>query len=334
MSRFSRRRLLACALGAAGICSVGFAARPRRGGSQVVKREGRALGTSISLTVIHSDHQLAHRAAEAALAEVQLVDRLMSLYRPDSQLCRLNANGRLDSPHPYLVSVLHQAQQVSARSNGAFDVTVQPLWELYSAARRTGSLPDGRRLEAAVRKVNWRDVEVASHRIRLRGHSTAVTLNGIAQGFAADRALAALERHGIHDALLDTGEIGSLGRPASARPWSIGIQHPRYPDAYLAVAALEGRCLSTSADYATSFSADHRDNHLFDPRTGRSPTVLASVSVVAPTATEADALSTAAYVLEPEDGLHLVESTPGAEVLMVFKDGRTLASAGFPAPVS
>ncbi len=334
MSRFTRRRFLACAVGAAGICSVGFAARPRRGGSQVVKREGQALGTSISLTVIHPDHQLAQRAAEAALAEVQLIDRLMSLYHPDSQLYRLNASGRLDNPHPYLVSALRQAQQVSSRSNGAFDVTVQPLWELHSAARRTGSLPDSNRLEAAVRKVNWRNVEVASHRIRLRGHGTAVTLNGIAQGFAADRALLVLEQLGIHDALLDTGEIGSLGRRESARPWSIGIQHPRYPEAYLAVATLEGRCLSTSADYATSFSADHRDNHLFDPRTGRSPTALASVSVVARTATEADALSTAAFVLQPEDGLHLIQSTPGADVLMVFKDGHTLASAGFPAPVS
>jgi thiamine biosynthesis lipoprotein len=93
---------------------------------------------------------------------------------------------------------------------------------------------------------------------------------------------------------------------------------------------LKGRCLSTSGDYATSFSADHRHHHLFDPRTGRSPQGFSSVSIAATTALEADALSTAVFVLEPEKGLELVRATPGADALLVFKDGRTLATQGFP----
>jgi thiamine biosynthesis lipoprotein len=140
----------------------------------------------------------------------------------------------------------------------------------------------------------------------------------------------ALRKQGIRHALVDTGEIGTLGGKADEAPWSVGIQHPRRPDAYVALAKLRGRCLATSGDYASSFSPDHAQNHLFDPRTGRSPGELASVSVAARTATEADAVSTAVFVLGVGRGLKLIHDTREADALLVLKDGRTLATAGFP----
>ena len=158
-----------------------------------------------------------------------------------------------------------------------------------------------------------------------------MTLNGIAQGFAADRAMAALRRHGIGHALVDAGEIGTLGGRDASEPWKVGIQHPRRQDAYIEIAKLDGRCLSTSGDYATSFDEDHRDHHIFDPHTGRSPAAFSSVTIAAPTATQADALSTAVFVLGPERGLDLVRSSPSVDALLVLKDGRTLATDGFPA---
>jgi thiamine biosynthesis lipoprotein len=104
------------------------------------------------------------------------------LYRPDSQLCRLNHDGVLERPHPDLVKVLRSAVDWSRLTDGAFDPTVQPLWNLYSK----GGLPDSERLQAVRRFVDWKQVEVGAHRIRL-GTGQSVTLNGIAQGFAADR---------------------------------------------------------------------------------------------------------------------------------------------------
>ena len=115
---------------------------------------------------------------------------------------------------------------------------------------------------------------------------------------------------------------GHHGRPA--------FQHPRVEDAYVSLTPLDGRCLATSGDYATSFTPDRRDNHLFDPRTGRSPTELASVSVLASSGLLADGLSTAVFVLGLERGLRLIDSTPHADALLVLKDGRTLATPGFP----
>lgn len=330
----NRRRFLRLALGAGASLTLGGAwlagtSRRHNSGWQKVERSSRALGTNVSLTALHEHRETAQAALDAAFAELELVEEVLSLYRPNSQLCRLNREQALENPHPYLTAVLKQSQQLAQRSGGAFDITVQPLWALYAAAHKAGRLPDAEELRAARAKVDWRRLEVSSGRIRL-DPDMAVTLNGIAQGFAADRALAALRRHGIEHALVDAGELGAVGDKPSGDPWTVGIQHPRVDDAYVWVAKLDGRCLATSGDYATSFTADRRDNHIFDPRTGRSPTEFASVSVLAKTGLLADGLSTTLFVLGLEQGVELIEATPGADALFVLKDGRTLATHGFP----
>jgi len=329
MPGMNRRRFLW--LGASGAAACGLACGRFAGRLTPATCQSQAFGTAVSVTALHADAQIARRAADAALAEIRLVDELMSLYRPDSQLGRLNREGRLVGPHRYLVEILEAAARVARQSQGAFDVTVQPLWDLYAAARRDNTVPALADVAHAVRHVDWRRVEVRPDRVELQGDQMAVTLNGIAQGFAADRALDALRRHGVQQALVQSGEVGTLGGKSDADDWQVGIQHPRQPEGYLGVAALRGRCLATSGDYATAFSPDYSRHHLFDPHTGQCPTQLSSVSVAAPTATEADALSTAVFVMGAEGGLRLARSRPGVDVLLVFRDGRTLATADFPA---
>jgi len=289
-----------------------------------------AMGCEVSLTVFHDDPVLAQRAVTAALEEIRRIEGLASIYQPHSQLSELNRRGRLDRPDADLVELLRAAQDMAQQTSGAFDVTVQPLWDLYAAAAKTGGVPDAAALAAATRTVDWRRLEVAPQAVRLGGPGMAVTLNGIAQGFAADRAMAVLQGHGIRHALASAGEIAARGGKPDGTPWTVGVQHPRQADAYVELVQLQGRCLSTSGDYATTFTADHRLHHVFDPQSGRSPGHFASVSVVAPSATQADALSTAVFVLGPEKGLGLIRATAGADVLMVFKDGRVRATEGFP----
>ena len=166
--------------------------------------------------------------------------------------------------------------------------------------------------------------------MRLARPGMAVTLNGIAQGYATDRVLAVLEAHGIRRALVDVGELGCVGDKVGGGPWTAGIQHPRQADAYVAVARMDGRCLATSGDYATAFDEGRSSHHIFDPSTGRSPAEFSSVSVVAATATEADALSTAVFVLGLERGARLVAEIRRADALFVLKDGSVRATAGFP----
>jgi thiamine biosynthesis lipoprotein len=315
----NRRRFLCVAL-AAGAVSRGF---PRRASDYAVTRKAWALGSDVSMTVLGLPAHRAERALEAAFDELATVERVMSLYRPDSQLCRLNRDRWLDEPHPYLVEVLNVAAQTARQSDGAFDVTVQPLWQRFAECHQQNRLPSDEEVAVARACVDWRAVEVSRDRVRLRAPATAITLNGIAQGFAADRAIAALKRHGVRQALVNTGEIGSLGRKTNGGDWTVGIQHPREPDAFVALAALDGRSLATSGDYETTFSTDFSTNHIFDPRTGQSPSELASVSIVAPTAMQADALSTAAMVLGPQRTLALIESLSNVDALLVLKKTAT-----------
>jgi len=127
---------------------------------------------------------------------------------------------------------------------------VQPLWELYATAKRAGRVPEPDELETARRKVNWRKLTVTPDLIKLEEPGMAVTLNALAQGFAVDRVLAALRSHSIQHALVNTGEIGAIGRKETGEPWTVGIQHPRQPDAYVALASLVDCCMATSGDYA------------------------------------------------------------------------------------
>jgi thiamine biosynthesis lipoprotein len=218
---------------------------------QTVTRTSRALGAEVAMTALHQDRRTAAAAVDAAFAELELVEELMSIYRPQSQLSRLNRDGVLDSPHPYIVAVLRYAQDLAERTEGAFDVTVQPLWSVYRHAARRGELPQERELAAARAMVGWRRLSVTAERLTLEG-GAQITLNGIAQGFAADCALRALRSLGVEHALVDTGELGALGRKANGEKWTVGIQHPRVPDAYISLAQLQRRFLGRLCNHVQS----------------------------------------------------------------------------------
>jgi len=329
-----RRRFL-CAAGAAFgsvvLSRLGADLLAAKQGLAIARREGVALGSTVSMTALHANQATAKAAIEEGFAALEEVESVMSIYRASSQVSRLNRTGILRDPHPDLVAVLGEAQRLSKQTDGAFDITVQPLWSLFNQAKKQDRTPLLAETQAAQSKIDWRRVEIDSKAVRLREKGTQITLNGIAQGFAADKACAAIRQRGVEHALIDTGEIGTLGDNANTNaPWTIGIQHPRVQDAYISLAKLAARRLATSGDYATTFSDDFSSHHLFDPRTGRSAASLCSVTITADTALQADALSTAVFVLGPEAGAKLIESTPGADGLLVLKTGRVLKTAGFP----
>lgn len=331
MNLTRRRFCLSLALGAGGAACYGLS-RLGSGRHELASfsHASTALGTKVEITALHSSQVRAAEGVQAAFAELELVEEVMSLYRPDSQLCRLNREGMLRQPHPYLVEVLTAAQELAEKSGGKFDVTIQPLWKLHESAARQGRTPSTVEIVAAVELVDWRKLEVSTNLVRLNRPGMAVTLNGIAQGYAADRAKAAMQRHGVEHALINTGELTSLGSKSSGQPWRVGIQHPRVDDAYIALADLDGRCLATSGDYATTFGNDRERHHILDPDTGASSAGFASVSIAAPSGLLADGLSTAAFVLGPAEGERLVKQTPGTDLLGVLQNGRLLRTVGFP----
>ncbi|MFA9217609.1 MAG: FAD:protein FMN transferase [Sphingomonadaceae bacterium] len=147
-----RRTFVGASLGA--MAATAVCAWPS--GSRLHSGAALAFGTTISLQVIHDDAELAMRAIEDGLHAVQGVDRLMSVYRPGSQVWQLNRDGWLAKPDPRLLAVLAQARQLSELTDGAFDVTVQPLWQAYSAAAAQGGLPSDAQRSAARALVDWR----------------------------------------------------------------------------------------------------------------------------------------------------------------------------------
>ncbi len=291
-------------------------------------RKAKALGTDVKITVLHRDEKVAMNGIDSALNKIEHVEQLMSLYRPDSQLSLLNSKGVLLNPHPDLVTVLRKAMNLSKLSDGAFDVTIQPLWNLYARHAQSGSFPSENEIVKVRKRIGWEHLRIEEDIIFFDRPGMQVTLNGVAQGMAADFARQALEEGGIEDALIDAGEFNAIGSPGRRDSWHIAVQHPRQ-EGYIAKTRLQGRCLSTSGDYGTKFSDDYRHHHLFDPRTGISPTELSAVSVAAPTALEADALSTALFVLCPDKAKEMAESMKRVDALFISKSGDMTATDGF-----
>lgn len=259
----------------------------------------------------------------ATFAEMERLIALFDWRRADSPLARLNETGLLRHPPPELVDLLRQAALYSEASGGAFDVTVQPL----VAASRAGKTP----AISQSRLVDYRQLQISPTQIKLVQPSMAVTLDGIGKGRVVDGGTAVLQAQGFPHVMVEAGgDLVGRGRRGDGRPWQVGINHPRRND-LLGVLPISEQAMATSGDYQHSFTQNRAAHHIIDPRRGVSPADLASVTVLAPTATAADALSTALMVLGPERGLALVERLPHVAALLVTKEMDIIRSAGFPA---
>ena len=236
---------------------------------------GTGLGAALSLRLIGGTRQQSARAFARVEQEITRIEAMASLYR-DSSLTRLNHDGHLAYPSAELSDLLGLAGRVHAATGGIFDPTVQPLYR----ALATDQPPD-RSL------IGWERVQISPQEIRLdRGQ--ALTLNGIAQGWAADRIAQILRSEGFANALIDMGEVQALGTRDGVSPWHAEVQTP--DGETRAAVLLSNRALATSAPFGTRIGA-HGLPHILGPQ-GQSP-VWTTVSVSAPSAALADALSTA-----------------------------------------
>jgi len=323
-----RRQWLRVGLGL-GLAAIAGGAVDARPSASLRWRERLLVGfgTTLWLRAAHTDMDRVERALDGAVAILRQIERQMSLFDPESAVSRLNRAGRLAEPDPDLVRVLSIAHDVAAQSDGAFDASMQPLWRVWSAAHVEGRLPTRREIDAARARVGWRDVMVGPREIRFARPGMAVSLNGIAQGYAADRVREHLVAHGIAHALLDTGEWMPLGSAPDGGPWTLGIADPTVRDRVLGRLAADGRAVATSSDAHTTFSADRRHHHIVDPRTGWSPADIAGVTVVAGSCALADALTKVMFMAGWE-GAPVVAARWGVDVLLVAKDGRWRASPG------
>ncbi len=255
----------------------------------------------------------------------------------DSPVGRLN-RGEAVVPPPEVARTLAAALEVASASGGAFDPTVLPLVRLWDFDHG-GRLPPAADIQEARKKVDWRRVSRdAQGRYRLPA-GLSLDLGGIAQGAVADLMGAWLEQRGFRRYLIEvSGDILIAGQKADNQPWTVAIRHPRRGEEFVGLVKLgtpgSKLAIVTSGDYERFFEqGGRRYHHILDPATGYPAMGLISVTIIAPTGTEADALSTAAFVLGPERGLQLLESRRGVEGLLIAeREGKLQAwvTSGFP----
>jgi thiamine biosynthesis lipoprotein len=300
--RISRRRFITIAAALAG--GAGLPSATAAAGTPVSSWTGIALGAPSRLLLHHPDERLAREAIAACLAEVARLEAVFSLHRPDSALARLNENGHLDAAPADLRTLLAEALALAERTGGAFDPTIQPLWQ--ACAKRNARLrainPAGPPISdpiAARALVGWRNVHIESSTIRLAKPGMALTLNGIAQGYITDKVSDLLLERGFTSVLVDMGEQRALGAKWNGDAWQIAVQHPRSPGTSIEAIELTRGAVSTSSNLARAFDGTTRP-HIFDPETGEPASFWSSVTVVAQRAAQADGLSTALSVLPLE----------------------------------
>jgi FAD:protein FMN transferase len=318
----SRRHFLGITAAAAGLPLLPIT--PGLAAPQLRIWKGTALGCDAVLQIHHPDAATADRLIAASLAEVRRLERIMSIYQPESALSSLNRAGSLDDPPFDLVRVLSESRRLSLMSDGAFDVTVQPLWDVYAGHfSQPNASPDGPPsdvLAAAVAKVGFDSLDISPTRLRFAKPGMGVTLNGVGQSYITDRVVELPRREGVSHALVNMGKTRAIGGHPEGGPWSIGLEDPRAPGSIAENIPLADRSVATAGGYGTLFDAAGRFNHIFEPWSGRTSWRWLSVSVESEAATEGNALSNA-FALMPADKTEPIVRSLGLVARFVRPDG-------------
>lgn len=296
-----------------------------------IRRTRTLMGTVVHLTVAADDPAAAAAAADATLGRMADLESRLSAYRADSDVGRLNREGRLDLASDALLDVLRVADRIGRLGDGAFDITVQPLLDLYRDSQQaTGSLPAAATIEGVRALVGQRRLLVEGRAVRFERDGMRLTLDGVGKGYIIDRAIDVLRAHGLTDVLVEAGgDLVASGGKAPGTAWQIGIASPRPGLGSMARFDACDRAVATSGDYMQPFANDFSQHHILDPRTGYSSPELASATVLAPDAATADALATLVMVLGSRRGRALLEDLPGCEGYLIGKNLEVTRTSSF-----
>jgi thiamine biosynthesis lipoprotein len=308
--RLSRRRTL----GILAATALPLPAEAKAAGG--VLWRGQALGAEASIRLRHGDRELAETALLACRREIRRLEKIFSLYRRDSAITLLNRYGRLAPAPPELIELLQVATSLSRISDGAFDVTVQPLWQAYVG---------GGSVSAALALVDWRGLHIEGREVRFAKPEMAITLNGIAQGYMTDQIADGLRRQGFDNVLVHLGEYRGLGGREDGDPWRIGLADP-FGSGVFEELDLRDQAIATSSPDGTVLASDDQGDigHLLDPRTGKPARHWQSVSVIAKRAVIADGLSTAIATAPPDAAADLLNEGGGERAILLGADGQRL----------
>jgi thiamine biosynthesis lipoprotein len=330
----TRRRAVRIVAAAAGLPLMIAAVRATVPAGQLFRWQGEVLGALSELTLWHTDAALVQRTMVRVRGEIARYERIFSLYQPDSEISRLNREGALVRPSAELRGLVGESQRISVLSDGAFDISVQPLWRLYEAHfwSQSDIHPDilSRAFDVARDLVDFRNIDAGASRIAFARPGMGITLNSVAQGFITDAIADLLRNEGFERAVVDLGEFHTLGRHPDGHPWRIGIRNSLAGNSSAEGTAdgsiartveLEDMALAVSGGYGTTFEPTGQFHHIFDPHTGASANGLVDVAVIGPRATAANGLSTAICVAGEARAAALLAAYPGTRAIVTRPDG-------------
>jgi thiamine biosynthesis lipoprotein len=298
-------------------------------------REEAIMGTRCAVELWATDRRQGEAAMEAVLADMRRIDALMSTYKPDSEVSLVNA-GAGKAPVPVsgeLFQLLETAQQYSALSSGAFDITYASVGYLYDY--RAHQRPDGKAIAALLPTVDYRQLKLdsAARTVAFGKSGMRIDLGGIAKGHAVDRGIQILKDLGFTHAMVNAGGDTRVSGDRFGKPWVVGIRHPDRKDEVALRVPLEDAAFSTSGDYERFFDEGGvRYHHILDPKTGLSPREVRSVTVIASNATRTDGLTKTVFILGPKAGLDFINSLPDADAIVIAADGKVSYSKGLQPP--
>ncbi|MBT3366280.1 MAG: FAD:protein FMN transferase [Nitrospina sp.] len=282
------------------------------------------MGTLVNISIYEKDKNLAQQVIKKAFNEIERMERLMSTHIPNSEVSKINASAGLRPVpvSPEVLEVISRALYWAEKSNGALDVSLGPVQELWEFDGDQPSLPDKISLEQELSKVDYRKIQIKNETVYLKEKGMRLHLGAIAKGYAVDRAVNILKESNIHHALINAGgDLKTLGKRPDQTAWKIGLQHPRKPELILASFSLSEKAVATSGDYQKYF--DHegtRYHHILNPKTGYPVLGAMSATVITKTVMDADALSTALFVMGAKKGLAFIDSLKDTEGLIVDQD--------------
>jgi len=287
---------------------------------------GQAMGAEISLQLFHGDGAQADRIIRGAIKIIKDMESIFSLYKPESIISRLNSQGILHQPPAEFTDLLLRANNVSRLTSGAFDITVQPLWQYYKSRfldvnSDEGWVPD-RAFRTARALVGYENLFISQEMISFNKPNMALTLNGIAQGYITDVVSDYFKNEGMTSVLVDIGEYRALGPQANNSPWRIALADPENIGGISHIVEMRQGAIATSSGTGDIFDIQGRHHHLLDPHSGYSANKYMSVTVTAPDATTADALSTAFFSMAEGHIKKYIENHPSVTARLTYQNGK------------
>jgi thiamine biosynthesis lipoprotein len=321
-------------LALAALCWTGCAGAPDAGGGTLVERMGLAMGSELEVRAVASDAAAAQSAFAAVFAEFERLDALLSVWKPGSDVLRVNAAAGMQpvAVGPDLIQVLQVARRVSDWTDGKFDVTFGALADIWKFDQdQDNTVPSREQIDARRPLVDYRAIVIddAAHTVFLQRRGMRIHLGGIGKGYAVAHAARILRERGFRNFLIQSGGDLYVGGLIQGAPWRLGIADPRNPSTSFGTLDLSDGTFSTSGDYERAFVKDGvRYHHLLDPATGAPARGCRSVTIVSSDPTIADGLSTGVFILGAVQGMALVERLPDVEAVIVTDANEVLVSSG------